>query len=134
MIRVVLDTNVLVSAMLSRHGNEALALRLARSGSFQACVSAALLEEYERVLSRPAFHLPSTSVAQLLHYLRTEALVVAPRMEISASPHEGDNRFLESAEAAKADFLVTGNKRHFPKEWKGTKVVNAREFLLEAVF
>lgn len=134
MIRVVLDTNVVVSAMLSRHGNEALVLRLAQSGSFKACVSAALLEEYERVLSRPAFHVPSASVEQLLHYLRTEGLVVAPQMEISASPHEGDNRFLECAEAANVNFLVTGNKRHFPKEWKGTKVVNARVFLLEAVF
>jgi predicted nucleic acid-binding protein len=86
------------------------------------------------VLNRPAFHLSSTSVGQLLRYFRTEVLVVVPRMEISASPHEGDNRFLECAEAAKADFLVTGNKRHFPKGWKGTKVVNAREFLLEAVF
>ena len=45
------------------------------------------------------------------------------------STHEPDNRFLECAEAAAADFLVTGNTRHFPKSWKTTKIVNARQFL-----
>lgn len=134
MIRIVLDTNVLVSAMLSRHGNEALVLRLARSGNFLACVSAQILDEYDRVLRRPAFRLPVASVEELLHYLRTECLLVAPQAAVNASPHEADNRFLECAQAAGANFLVTGNKRHFPKEWKGTQVVNAREFLLEAVF
>ncbi|MBV9037914.1 MAG: hypothetical protein JO182_25715 [Acidobacteriaceae bacterium] len=44
------------------------------------------------------------------------------------SPHEADNRFLECVEAAQADFLITGNKRHFPAEWEGTRIVNAREF------
>jgi predicted nucleic acid-binding protein len=41
----------------------------------------------------------------------------------------GDNRFLECAESAGADFLVTGNRRHFPKVWKTARIVNAREFL-----
>lgn len=40
-----------------------------------------------------------------------------------------DNRFLECAEAAGAQYPVTGNKRHFPGNWKGTQVVNGREFV-----
>jgi len=48
---------------------------------------------------------------------------------VSESTHDADNRFLECAEAAGADFLVTGNKRHFPKRWKKTQVVNARELM-----
>ena len=134
MIRVVLDTNVLVSGMLSRHGNEALVLRMTRSGILLACVSAAILDEYGLVLRRPAFRLPQSSIDEFLLYLRTEAILVAPCVGVTASPHESDNRFLECAEAAGADFLVTGNKRHFPKNWKETKIVNARELLLEAVF
>jgi predicted nucleic acid-binding protein len=43
--------------------------------------------------------------------------------------HESDNRFLECAEAFKAHFLITGNTRHFPREWKATRIVNAREFI-----
>ncbi len=132
MIRIVLDTNVLVSAMLSRHGNEALVLRMARSGGFSVCLSEALLDEYELVLRRPAFRLPASSLDQLFEYLRFQALLVAPEIVVAASPHEADNRFLECAEAAGAEYLVTGNKRHFPKEWKGTKIVNARELLFEA--
>ena len=133
MVRVVLDTNVLVSAMLSRRGNEALVLRLAHSGILFVCVSRAILDEYELVLRRTAFRLPSSSLEHLFAFLRFETLVVAPGIEVHASPHDEDNRFLECAEAAGADFLVTGNKRHFPQEWKGTKVVNARELLLEVM-
>jgi len=128
MIRVVLDTNVLVSAMLARHGNEALVLRLARTSIFQVCVSRAILEEYEVVLHRPELRL---DLDDLFAFLRAEALVADPQIKVNASPDQDDNRFLECAEAAKADFLVTGNKRHFPTNWKNTKVVNAREFLLE---
>jgi predicted nucleic acid-binding protein len=43
------------------------------------------------------------------------------------SPDEQNNRVLECAEAAAADFLITGNKRHFPKRWKATQILNARE-------
>jgi uncharacterized protein len=40
-----------------------------------------------------------------------------------------DNIFLECADAARADYLVTGNVRHFPRFWKKTKVITSREFL-----
>ncbi len=49
--------------------------------------------------------------------------------KVSISPDPADNRFLECAEAAQADYLVTGNKRHFPERWGKTVVVNARELL-----
>jgi predicted nucleic acid-binding protein len=63
----------------------------------------------------------------LLNLLASEAILVTPTNRLDVSPDEPDNRVLECAEAATADFLVTGNKRHFPKRWKNTGVVNARE-------
>jgi uncharacterized protein len=54
---------------------------------------------------------------------------VHPSNVLTVASHEPDNRFLECAESAKADFLVTGNKRHFPNVWKSVRVVNARELL-----
>jgi predicted nucleic acid-binding protein len=54
--------------------------------------------------------------------------LVVPTHTVSASSDEADNRFLECAEVARADYLVTGNKKHFPHRWKTTEVVNAREF------
>jgi predicted nucleic acid-binding protein len=50
-------------------------------------------------------------------------------MRVSAAADSDDNKFLECAEAANADYLVTGNKRHFPRAWKVTRVVNARELI-----
>lgn len=61
--------------------------------------------------------------------IRRVAVVVTPSEIVSASSVEPDNRFLECVQEAKADYLVTGNRRHFPKRWKDTVVVNAREFL-----
>jgi predicted nucleic acid-binding protein len=59
--------------------------------------------------------------------------MIAPATTVAVSPDETDNRFLECAEAAGADFLVTGNRRHFPNVWKTTRIVSARE-LVEFVF
>lgn len=133
MIRVVLDTNVLVSAMLSRRGNEAHVLRLAHLGIFQICISQPILEEYRSVLYRPEFRQSRLDLEELLAFLRGESFLVVPEFELSASIHRDDNRFMECAETANADFLVTGNKRHFPPSWKSTKIVNARELLLEII-
>jgi predicted nucleic acid-binding protein len=55
--------------------------------------------------------------------------VVDPKETLTVSPDEDDNRFLECAEAADADYLVTGNKRHFPEQWKECMVIGARELV-----
>jgi predicted nucleic acid-binding protein len=47
--------------------------------------------------------------------------------QITSDP--ADNIFLECADAARADYLLTGNQRHFPKFWKNTKIISSREFL-----
>ena len=129
MIRVVLDTNVLVSANLSAEGLESLVVSLALNQKIQLHVSEPILQEYERVLRYPRLKFEAKEVARFLARLRRSSVLVMPTRTVSASPDEADNRFLECAEAAGADFLVTGNKKHFPKRWKTTEVVNARELL-----
>jgi putative PIN family toxin of toxin-antitoxin system len=128
-IRVILDTNVVVSAHLNDEGYERSVLDLALSGKLRIFVSEAILKEYESVLRRPKFRLKPRSVSHSLLLLRAAARVVAPYGQIDVARDPGDNRFLECAEAAKADYLVTGNKRHFPKQWRQTLIVNARELL-----
>ena len=128
-IRVVLDTNVVVSAHLSPEGYERSVLDLALSGKLRMFVSEAILREYESVLRRPKFRLKPLDVSRSLRLLRAAAKVVAPYGQLNVARDPGDNRFLECAETAKADYLVTGNKRHFPKQWRQTLVVNARELL-----
>jgi predicted nucleic acid-binding protein len=61
--------------------------------------------------------------------LRSLARIVKPARELRVAGDPTDNRFLECAEAARADYLVTGNKRHFPKRWRQTLMVNGRELI-----
>jgi putative PIN family toxin of toxin-antitoxin system len=129
MIRLVLDTNILVSANINEEGLEAMVVSLGLNEKVQLCVSEPILKEYEQVLSYPRLKFAPAEIARFLARLRSVSIVATPTHTVAASPDEPDNRFLECAEAAGANFLVTGNKRHFPKSWKTTQVVNARELL-----
>ena len=60
-------------------------------------------------------------VRWLLDLMRQEGLFVAPTHSVKKSPDEADNRFLECAEAARADYLGTGNIKHFRRQFKTTK-------------
>ena len=130
MIFVVLDTNVLVSAMLKPGGAEAFITKLALAGSIQVFVTASILDEYDEVLGRSKFkHIEVAVIEKLLAQIRSSSILVNPTKTLAVSPDESDNRFLECAEAANADYLVTGNKRHFPLRWKNTAIIGARELI-----
>ena len=88
-----------------------------------------MLAEYEEVLRRPRLKLQPRQIDAALAAIRKVAHLVEPIQTVSASPDESDNRFLECAEVAQADYLVTGNARHFPPSHKRTKIVNGRRFL-----
>ena len=128
MIGAAFDTNIVVSAVLNERGLEATALDLTFASEVQLFASEAIFAEYRETLSRPKFKISPEEVRALVAALCRVAILVEPAKTLAVSPHESDNRFLECVEAAQADFLITGNKRHFPAEWKGTRVVNAREF------
>ena len=129
MIRVVLDTNVLVSANLKAGGLEGMVVALGFNRKIQLCASRAILDEYERVLYYPRLKFDPNEVARFLAALRAVTVVVKPRRILTVSRDEPDNRFLKCAETARAAFLLAGNKRHFPNRWKTTAVVNGREFV-----
>ena len=128
-MRVVLDTNLLVSSLLARHGNERRVLNLALNQKFTLLVSDAIMVEYEAVLSRPELKLAPDEVRAVLDAIRRIAERIQPQDTVTASPDEEDNRFLECVEAGDSEYLVTGNKRHFPATWGKARVVNARQFL-----
>jgi predicted nucleic acid-binding protein len=58
-----------------------------------------------------------------------EATLVRPAKRLAVSPDESDNRFYECAAAAEADYIVTGNARHFNKPYRTTKIVTVRHLL-----
>ncbi len=130
MIRAVIDTNVLVSGLLSAAGNEALVLLAVHQGLVRPCLSADILAEYAGVLARPKFSFAPDHVAALLAVFSEKGDVVQTMVFGTESPDPGDTKILYCAQAAQADFIVTGNKRHFPDAPYGpTRVVNAAELL-----
>ena len=128
-IKVVLDTNVVVSAHLKPEGFERFVLDLALTSKLQLYVSVEILEEYEGVLRCPKFGIDPELIKESFDLIKSKAKKVKPRQRISESPDPEDNKFLECADAARADYLVTDNKRHFPASLSNTKIVNARELI-----
>jgi putative PIN family toxin of toxin-antitoxin system len=129
LLRVVLDTNVVVSALLKESGLERYVLDLVMNGKMALVVSAEILAEYDEVLRRPKFHLPSPLLAEFLRQLRERSRLVRPRKRLHVSLDPDDDKFLECALARRARFLVTGNQRHFPATHGSIRIVNAREIL-----
>jgi putative PIN family toxin of toxin-antitoxin system len=128
-IRVVLDTNILLSACLKPRGNEAQVIALALRGEIVPCVSPAIEAEYRDVLFRPKFAAMQEQAARLLAALEPRFFRVDPQFQLALATDEDDNRFLECAQASAAAFLITGNLRHYPAVSGATAIVNARIFL-----
>jgi len=129
-LRIVLDTNVLVSALLNPRGNPARILRLVLQGDLTVVINEAILAEYRDVLERPRFELDQDAVQTILDTIRSKGLDTPALAESLSLPDRGDEPFLEAALAAHADALATGNRKHFPTEaCKGQRVLNPSEFL-----
>lgn len=129
-MRVVLDTNVIVSG-LNFPGNERLVLELALRGRFELCLSPFILEEVAGVLVRK-FDWTEERAAQVLKTLGDTAIVIEPpRLPEMIEGGHADNRILECAVEASADYLVSGDRRHLLplEEHQGARILNAPRFL-----
>jgi putative PIN family toxin of toxin-antitoxin system len=128
-LQLVVDTNIVVSAALKPDGLQRTVLLLAITRPARLYVSSAILTEYRDVLSRPEFRLRKGLRQQLLDLIRKRGHLVNPTRTVQVATDPEDNIFIECADAARADYLVTGNLRHFPRFWKNSKIVTSREFL-----
>lgn len=127
-LRVVIDTNILVSAALNPEGIPRTVLLLSLTKPARLYVTSEILGEYERVLARPQLSIRKGLRQQLLQLIASRSHLVTATRRLAITPDPDDNIFLECAEAARADYLVTGNTRHYPPFWKKTKVITPREF------
>jgi len=129
-LRIVLDTNVLISAALKPSGRQAQVMELVAFRAVEMCVSEAVLAEYREVFSRPKFsNIDPKDVSRLLNLIDVYVTVVTPTEKLAISKHDSDNRFYECADAAAADYIVTGNHKHFAKPHKNTKIITGRQLL-----
>jgi putative PIN family toxin of toxin-antitoxin system len=129
MIRVVLDTNIIVSALLQPLGPPAQIFLLAVGDSMQLCISGEVYAEYEEVIRRPRFRREERVIAAALNIIRDKGFWVKTTEKVLACTDPDDDVFLECAQAAGAAYLVTGNVKHFPATWRSTRIVTARRFL-----
>jgi putative PIN family toxin of toxin-antitoxin system len=132
MLKVVIDTNVLVSALLKPNSVPDHILSLILGGEMVLCLSEPIATEYEEVLRRDKFNrLDRRKVKTLLSRLKSGAqwVELKIRLQVTLADPE-DNKFLECAEEAGADLLITGNVKHFPAgKFKGTIILNPARFL-----
>jgi uncharacterized protein len=128
-LRLVIDTNVLISAALKPDGLQRTTFLLAITKPGRLYVSTPILEEYAEVLARPELSIRRGLRLQLLQLIKNHGHLVAPSRQIEVTSDPDDNIFVECADAARADFLITGNRKHFPTFWKNTKIVTPREFV-----
>ena len=130
MIRAVIDTNVLVSAMLSPRGNERLVLLAIEQNFIEPCFSSSILLEYLEVLGRRKFSFAQDEITTLIQMFRSHGASYESETSPISLPDPDDEKFVSCAVAAKAPFIVTGNRRHFGLlPIANTKVVNAGQFL-----
>ena len=129
-MRIVLDTNVLVSGLLSPFGPPGDILRLITTGTVRVCYDARILGEYRQVLRRPAFSFSQVQVESVLAQLEADGDLVVACPLPDHLPDPDDEVFLAVALAGRADCLVTGNLRHYPEPRRqGVQVVSPRVFL-----
>lgn len=137
-MKVVLDTNVIVSALLKPRSHPARIFRLILQGDLQIIVNEHILAEYFEVLSRPKFDLEISKVEVILELIRKKGIIAPSVPQTFNLPDSSDEPFLEAALALHtaggsstgADALITGNLKHFPKNHcRGQSVVNPKQFV-----
>lgn len=126
-MRVVLDTNVIVSALLSEQDPPAQLLDWVRIGELTLVLESRILHEYREVLLRAKFAFEPDMVLALLDELEVLAFTIIARPRSARLPDSEDEIFLAAADQALAA-LVTDNQRHFPPAERGmVKILSPRE-------
>ena len=128
-LRVVIDTNVLISAAIKPAGLQRTVLVLAMTKPMRWYVSRSIVQEYREVLAHPELRIRKGLRHQLLQLIKNRSYSVSPKRRLEVARDPDDNIFVECADAAGADYLVTGNQRDFPRLWKKTKIISPREFI-----
>ena len=116
-MKVIIDTNVVVSAALKDRNPEAVILFVVKHPDFEWVASAEIVEEYIAVLRRDKFNLPETIIQRWVDIFKTLITVVEARNTVDFPRDRKDAKFLACALAAKADYFVTGDK-DFDKAYK----------------
>ena len=131
-LRVVIDTNHIMSAILSSRGASAKLIdwMTREEDYFRLLLSQPIWDEYTTVADWLIAPSKQNEKERIMNVLTSQCDWIEPKIELNVCSDRSDNHFLECAVAGKADYLVTKNIRHFPpKEYARVKIVRIREFL-----
>jgi len=129
-MKIVLDTNVLVSGLLTPFGISGEIVRMVSAGLLILLYDSRILLEYQEVLYRPKFQFNKEHIDLLLDYIKKNGQVIPSRPLKERLPDPDDEPFLEVAIGGEAECLVTGNKVHYPKQFReSVKILSPTEFI-----
>ena len=116
-MRVVLDTNVVISALIDPKGNPSIIIKMVLSRMVELCHNSTILSEYESVALRPKFSskINPAKVRRFINLLKSIGISFDPAPSIIKLPDESDRIFYDTARGSKS-ILISGNSKHFPKE------------------
>jgi len=134
MMRIVLDTNVLVSGMINPNGPTGRIVDLIREGRVERVVDDRILAEYADVLNRPKFkpYFHASDVRDILLFLEQNAHYVVSTMQVTEMPDPDDTPFLEVALTAVTP-LITGNISHFPEHYRNQKIIQTPAEYIQSI-
>jgi putative PIN family toxin of toxin-antitoxin system len=115
-MRIVLDTNVLISGMINIEGTPAQIVNLLINGRITLLYDGRILKEYAEVLNRKKFGFKKSTIDPIMDYIRNEGEYITAEPTNKGFVDKDDKKFYEVAKTAKARCIVTGNMDHFPKE------------------
>lgn len=129
-MKIVLDTNVLVSGLLTPFGPSGKIVRMVSAGELILYIDARILSEYQEVLHRPKFKFNKDHISTLLDFIKLYGQFVSSLLLKNRLPDPDDEPFLEVAIAGKVRSLITGNIVHYPPSSReGIKIFSPSEFL-----
>jgi putative PIN family toxin of toxin-antitoxin system len=111
---VILDTNVLVSALISPGGNPAAILGMVSDGKIKAVYNRSIFDEFTKVLTRPRFQFPCSTVNEALDIFLQFGIQLQPEKSTVPMTDESDRIFYDTAVISGA-VLITGNLKHYPE-------------------
>jgi putative PIN family toxin of toxin-antitoxin system len=131
MIKVVFDTNILVSAFLIEGSNEWKMLDRAVRGNILLYLSEDILSEFIRVVSRPKFSYTKEKIESMRQMLLRTSRLVTPMQRLTVVVGDpSDNKILECALEAEASYIVSGDRHLLElREYQGIKILSSGEFL-----
>lgn len=129
-MRVVLDTNIFISAVLG--GTLGVILDEWKAGKFTLIITDPIAREYLDVINRPKFKIPAEEIIATTDYLLQTAEFVTPQEKVEVIVADlTDNKFLEAAIAGQVDFIVSGDNHLLAlKSFREIPIITGREFII----